>query len=1030
MAVIREQRQFSIGPIGVARASQGGAITGEAISRSADQLADIFFKAGAQQAEKRGFEAGASAPLESVMTLDPATGKPEAINAAKEFGTISAEAYEKVIRSRYQKSLDDEMRAKGQELAVKYEQNPNGAALFETAMADYIASMSNVAESEYKGYIQDTGTAYLQATRSNLAANQVRRERAAAAEAQANTISEGLDSLELVYASDPNNLDLGENLGESILQSARDGAAAGILKPNVEATTRKAIQSAKARGILRAVTKSIDNPSDLVKISAAIGTGNPNLLPPGYDNIGAVISGFGADYSSLAEFEAFAAGILDDQLQFANLAQKEELDAAKAMADAAIFNINAGTPSLAFGDEQIGFRFSPATAAAYADNIYRLSNAQIQSLLNNGRKDEADALIAQRDTRVKATLAGIIEQGLTSQPLTAEQTQQLEAAIFDRNPAKAPTAASARALEAVLQMRVLVPDALDDFLKVTGEYRDAPAKYNERIQKAQADAALMQMQPSIVGLNTQRGANIATEFNRIVADLNALNLKPEDRERAFKDAALNAGHGFVAEFAANASDFELEQGFALLTGGNFTGLSPSQQALLSSAREYYDQADNRSAVTTNYNDQAGARRSLLSEIEKRSNDARNQFDAYLGLGDPSSERNQKYAEDYITANYASVIAGQTLTQILSNSAEFSKPKYRPMLNEIARMGNPPKAIVDILKSTSTGTLSGEALAAGISHWRALRTKTDPVTGSSYVSPLSSALSMQERTKLDLLSEYGRQVGDDPQAIRDAVAAVRQYETDPRFKEAAEKIDDMVMSIDGIQDIPQSVYAQVKASALVYSAFGGVFNLDEGQIKARLKEQIDLVAPDGGGIVLSQSYGRRSVAALSKTVGENQDAFLGVVRSRIETLRPFTADGYELRTNAYAIGDISTIETGEKLAEAGESPLIGRLDSVFLRPTMSGGMATRPDPVTGEPQRFASYQVMMNRPIDEGGPQPLYVISIDEEGNRQAIPFIMNSDDPLFRMKVENTKRQMIVDAQSEIEDRNRRIQETINAPAP
>jgi hypothetical protein len=43
MAVIREQRQFKVGPIGVARASEGGRIVGEAVSQSANQFANCFF---------------------------------------------------------------------------------------------------------------------------------------------------------------------------------------------------------------------------------------------------------------------------------------------------------------------------------------------------------------------------------------------------------------------------------------------------------------------------------------------------------------------------------------------------------------------------------------------------------------------------------------------------------------------------------------------------------------------------------------------------------------------------------------------------------------------------------------------------------------------------------------------------------------------------------------------------------------------------------------------------------------------------
>ena len=42
MAVIKEQKQYSIGPIGVARASEGGRVTAEAIAQSANSFSKMF----------------------------------------------------------------------------------------------------------------------------------------------------------------------------------------------------------------------------------------------------------------------------------------------------------------------------------------------------------------------------------------------------------------------------------------------------------------------------------------------------------------------------------------------------------------------------------------------------------------------------------------------------------------------------------------------------------------------------------------------------------------------------------------------------------------------------------------------------------------------------------------------------------------------------------------------------------------------------------------------------------------------------
>jgi len=44
MAVIREKRQFAIGPIGIARSSSAGQIIGEQVARSANQAQQYFFR--------------------------------------------------------------------------------------------------------------------------------------------------------------------------------------------------------------------------------------------------------------------------------------------------------------------------------------------------------------------------------------------------------------------------------------------------------------------------------------------------------------------------------------------------------------------------------------------------------------------------------------------------------------------------------------------------------------------------------------------------------------------------------------------------------------------------------------------------------------------------------------------------------------------------------------------------------------------------------------------------------------------------
>lgn len=183
MPVIREEKRFGIGPIGVARLSSpvpgtnaAGTIA-ESVARSADQMADMFFRRGAQVAEKAGLEAGASAAPEMIMAIDPATGAPKAYEAPRGMGVIAQEAYQRVIQTRFQAALEDEIKFKATELSIKYD---GAVDRYSAAMSEYIGAMAENAEGPFKGMIVDIGTSYLNATRTSMALDQLKKERAAA----------------------------------------------------------------------------------------------------------------------------------------------------------------------------------------------------------------------------------------------------------------------------------------------------------------------------------------------------------------------------------------------------------------------------------------------------------------------------------------------------------------------------------------------------------------------------------------------------------------------------------------------------------------------------------------------------------------------------------------------------------------------------------------------------------------------------------------------------------------------------------
>ena len=199
MPVIREKSQFGIGPIGVARtntaveSSMGSVRIAESVARSADQMTDMFFRRGAQLAEKAGTESGMSVDPSEIMMIDPVTGAPKAYEPPRGMGIIAQEAYQNVIKTRFQSSIENEIKLKATELAIRYD---GSVDRYSAAMSEYIGAMAETADGQFKGLIVDIGTSYLNATRGAMAMDQMRKEREAAKEAHKLSVQRGLNDIE------------------------------------------------------------------------------------------------------------------------------------------------------------------------------------------------------------------------------------------------------------------------------------------------------------------------------------------------------------------------------------------------------------------------------------------------------------------------------------------------------------------------------------------------------------------------------------------------------------------------------------------------------------------------------------------------------------------------------------------------------------------------------------------------------------------------------------------------------------------
>ncbi len=179
MAVIREQRRFQMGNIGVVRASDAGERAAVSTMQNADRLINMAFDGASKEAKKKGIQLAKSLDEANIRTINPTTGLPQALaEMPTSFGQIARDAYEATVEDRYRISIDREIKQKASELALQADQTADPVGNYETTMGQYLDSMKENAQGTYFNYINEFGSAYLASTKLNLQEASIRRQRA------------------------------------------------------------------------------------------------------------------------------------------------------------------------------------------------------------------------------------------------------------------------------------------------------------------------------------------------------------------------------------------------------------------------------------------------------------------------------------------------------------------------------------------------------------------------------------------------------------------------------------------------------------------------------------------------------------------------------------------------------------------------------------------------------------------------------------------------------------------------------------
>jgi hypothetical protein len=899
--------------------------------------------------------------------------------------------------------MDDEMRVKSAEIATRYEDNPNSAALYETAMSDYIASMAENAEGQFKGYITDTGTSYLNLTRSNLAINQIRRERAAARAAQAQAVEDANGNLRSIVSQYGLSALSEESLGESIIASStatvEDGVASGLFDPDATGRNARNQRLSIALGAIQYAANNTQDLETLAQLQHAIGTQNPNALPAGYDDLKEVLTGFSSDFEALGEIERVSDGLFSDRIPYANAIREAEIARIEQAERVSIFDMEQGTPGSAAVATSFGINPAISPGAVVRRAMYRYSDltAQARAATASGQTDLATAVLTNRD----AVFGGYVE-GLelrAVQGLTTADTERFEAAVIARNPRLAPTLASAQALSALIQLDRNTDYDVGSFLASIGEYRESAGKFVDAQVEAVAYAQFVDgTQPAVQDIGFQRGEAIEASIQSVISAINEIDgLNENVSDSAIKTSLFQGSRAYVSEFFENnPTEGQIEAASAFLAGSDITnGLTQNQVNLLSRARDLGAESGREANVRTHFNTLGDSVNQLRRRAEAEVERQRTLDDILSGAGDATSSSQRQLIQEHVETVFAPQLqaAGYaSLTQLALDPAAFNNPDAQPVLQAIMGLKVMPEGIYNALKGVANGSFVGGSPATLVSHWTNFRTYN--YNGNMMANPATLAFSEAERVTLDFLADAAPIIGSSSQELSELYAARYQLVNDPNFEAKAKTFFGMlpaefVTTIDGYENLSASARRGMEAAAVSLYAFSDANGMNRAAVRDYLARQINLTYPDGDGIVLGPNMSRRTMAPLSFAAPGNEEVFMDY------TIRKLTSAGVinprlGIRPIGGFVGEIFR-DIGGTVAYADDR--IGR-GQYFLQPI---GVSTPGN---------TRYQVMELLPVSEGTRRPaMETVSLEMDGDVVEVtrPIILSSRDPLFLSMVRSSQ---------------------------
>lgn len=885
MAVIREARQFKIGPIGVARSSSAGQIIGEQVAKSANQAQQYLFRRSVEDAKQAGIDSAQALEASEITALDPETGRPAAYNGPKGMGRYALKAYQSVLLSRFEQEIATEIEDKSKELALENRRSPEA---FNTAMSDYIAEMSNVEESTvFKNEILRIGNAVQSQKYRALQSQAIARQERNDEILYEFNNSEASLNIEDAFAAGNNAT--GDNLIESAQKMDADNVAAGTILSNATIGNAKNRQLAKVRGQFRyELRQAIKNGSSRFDLEAAlnaIDSGDlSGLKDKGFENTFKSLSAEGATFTE--SFSAFATELLEDGLNQTRLTAEiatrkriaDDLDT-KSKANSDYFNIITGANSDVAGT-------SSDAVSNYMTDLQRQINL-IESGASQGRIEAATAGSFRR--------LNIIKDGVINN-LLAEATS-VEDVVNIQNYLRNPTDNNLdKVNEASQPLAVILTDMARNsqnpqFLTEAISYAEGVSdevRFSEFQRKT--DNALYyddylkgRTFPNLFSAESVEVIEIIRENS--IDELNKTELQDGDKEKFQSALANKTSEAFVRLAFGGMTNPKAIEAAALYARDGVDPnnlVSPQRKAIIDKAREAFDDPSAYGASVERYSDGAKRRYNLNVKIASEDKLIRDAFDGTLG---------ETTKDDRILFQKLLGIPNDFF-----RNPKYNDPEYAQLTAMVSQTSASiwPQAQVDTIDAFLNGNISQEDEVKRIIMTYAKSSEYQTDQGVPVQSGGANSLSKDQRVLMDEAVAFG-QINNDPSALVLHMQKIKMTMGNPALKE---KMDDYFKG-EGVKDarefvvknFPQTSFNANLLDRLLAKTRMHYFK-NAGEIKPEstddlikaLKSDVDknFVEDDR---IITLSGSSQTLYPLSVTAKGNEQAFMDYIRSSLKQNSP-------------------------------------------------------------------------------------------------------------------------------------------------